>query len=96
MFSNEEEEVKFISRQIVETRQITKYVREILTKLYPNTEIVGLKASVTHNFREKYEFYKIRNLNDCHHAQDAYIMCASGKAFKDSKLLKYEKIKHFF
>ena len=22
-------------------------------------------------------------------------MCASGKAFKDSKLLKYEKIKHF-
>ena len=95
MFSNEEEEVKFISRQIVETRQITKYVREILTKLYPNTEIVGLKASVTHNFREKYEFYKIRNLNDCHHAQDAYIMCASGKAFKDSKLLKYEKIKHF-
>ena len=95
MFSNEEEEVKFISRQIVETRQITKYVREILIKLYPNTEIVGLKASVTHNFREKYEFYKIRNLNDCHHAQDAYIMCASGKAFKDSKLLKYEKIKHF-
>ena len=95
MFSNEEEEVKFISRQIVETRQITKYVREILTKLYPNTEIVGLKSSVTHNFREKYEFYKIRNLNDCHHAQDAYIMCVSGKAFKDSKLLKYEKIKHF-
>lgn len=95
MFSNEEEEIKFISRQIVETRQITKYVREILTNLYPNTEIVGLKASITSNFREKYRLYKIRNLNDCHHAQDAYIMCVTGKAFKESKLLKYEKIKHF-
>ena len=95
MFSNEEEEVKFISRQIVETRQITKYVREILTKLYPNTEIVGLKASVTHNFREKYEFYKIRNLNDCHHAQDAYIMCLNGNIRKELNLFKIDELKKY-
>lgn len=95
MFSNEEEEVKFISRQIVETRQITKYVREILTKLYPDTEIVGLKSSVTHNFREKYEFYKIRNLNDCHHAQDAYIMCLNGNIRKELNLFKIDELKKY-
>lgn len=94
MFSNEEE-VKFISRQIVETRQITKYVREILTKLYPDTEIVGLKSSVTHNFREKYEFYKIRNLNDCHHAQDAYIMCLNGNIRKELNLFKIDELKKY-
>lgn len=95
MFSNDDEKIKFISRQLVETRQITKYVRGLLETAYPNINIFGLKAYITNLFRKKYKIYKIRNLNDCHHAQDAYIMCLVGGVFKKAKLFEYEEIKKF-
>ena len=95
MFSNEDEEAKFIARQLVETRQITKHVRELLKKIYPETEIFGIKSSVTSLFRSKYKLYKIRELNDCHHAQDAYIMCVTGNILKSQNFFEYEKVKYF-
>lgn len=95
MFSNEEEEVNFIARQLVETRQITKHIRGLLSKAYPKTKIQGIKATITHDFRSKYKIYKIRELNDCHHAQDAYIMCIVGNVLNAADFFEYERMKIF-
>lgn len=65
----------FINRQLVETRQISKHVVALLRSLYPDTVIETVKAELTHNLREQYGFYKVREVNDWHHAHDAYLAC---------------------
>jgi CRISPR-associated endonuclease Csn1 len=69
---------KFINRQIVETRQIIKNVAQIISEHYSTTKVVTVRANLTHQFREKYHIYKNRNVNDYHHAHDAYIACIIG------------------
>jgi CRISPR-associated endonuclease Csn1 len=69
----------FINRQLVETRQITKHVADILGSLYPKTNIVYLKANISHNYRERYELFKFREINDYHHAHDAYLAAVLGE-----------------
>lgn len=68
----------FIKRQLVETRQITKYATNILEKLYGNSKVFAIKANLVHDFREKYDILKIREMNDYHHAHDAYINSVIG------------------
>lgn len=71
----------FINRQLVETRQIIKLVVAILQAKYPDTEIISIKASYNHAIRENklYKLYKSREVNDYHHAIDAYLtaICAN-------------------
>lgn len=69
----------FINRQLVETRQITKHVANILNNFYKETKIVYLKANLSHDYRQKYELYKFRELNDYHHAYDAYLTAVLGE-----------------
>jgi CRISPR-associated endonuclease Csn1 len=84
----------FINRQIVETRQITKHVANILNNFYKKTKVIYLKANFSSDFRSKFEIFKYRSLNDFHHAHDAYLAAALGyykeKVFKD---VSYEKLK---
>lgn len=68
----------FINRQLVETRQITKHVANILNNFYKKTKIIYLHANLSHNYREKFELYKYRELNDYHHAHDAYLAACLG------------------
>ena len=68
----------FINRQLVETRQITKHVANILNNFYKKTKIIYLHANLSHNYREKFELYKYRELNDYHHAHDAYLAVCLG------------------
>ena len=68
----------FINRQLVETRQITKHVANIIKSLYKNTNVIYLKASISHNYRERFKLYKYRDLNDFHHAHDAYLAITLG------------------
>jgi len=68
----------FINRQLVETRQITKHVANILNNFYKKTKIIYLHANLSHNYREKFELYKYRDLNDYHHAHDAYLAVCLG------------------
>ena len=70
---------KFISRQLVETRQITKHVANIIENHYKETKVFTVRADLSHEFREKYGIYKNRNVNDFHHAHDAYIACIIGR-----------------
>lgn len=75
-----DEDIKqFINRQLVETRQITKHVANILNEIYKKTNVIYLKSSLSHNYREKFELYKYRDLNDYHHAHDAYLAAVIGE-----------------
>lgn len=69
----------FINRQLVETRQITKHVANILKNFYNSSNIIYLKAELSHNYREKYELFKFRDINDYHHAHDAYLAAVLGE-----------------
>ncbi len=85
----------FINRQLVETRQITKHVANILNCFYKDTKIVYLKANLSHNYREKYELFKFREINDYHHAHDAYLTAVLGE-FKEKYMtrnINYQLIK---
>ncbi len=77
----EEEKAAFIGRQLVETRQSTKACAEILKKAYPDTTIVYTKAKNASEFRHYAGFVKVRDLNDYHHAKDAYLNIVVGNVF---------------
>ncbi|NIB85333.1 type II CRISPR RNA-guided endonuclease Cas9 [Streptococcus sp. CCUG 71758] len=100
---DERDKVGFIKRQLVETRQITKHVAQILDARY-NTEvnekdkknrtvkIITLKSNLVSNFRKEFRLYKIREINDYHHAHDAYLNAVVAKAI----LKKYPKLEPEF
>lgn len=71
----------FIERQIVETRQGTKAVAEILKCALPDTEIVYTKAKPVSQFRQDFDFVKVREMNDLHHAKDAYLNIVVGNTY---------------
>lgn len=77
----------FINRQLVETRQITKHVANIISNLYPNTNVVYLKANLSHDYRDRYDLFKFRDINDYHHAHDAYLAAVLGE-YKEKYLKK--------
>ena len=77
----DEEKASFISRQLVETRQGTKAITQVLKQAFPNTQIVFVKAGVVSDFRKKYEINKLRALNDTHHAKDAYLNIVAGNTY---------------
>ena len=83
----------FESRQLVMTQQSTKLVAQILKANFGESEIVYSKASKAAEFKnrfgefaekagcaEKYraELVKVRELNNLHHAKDAYINIVVG------------------
>ncbi len=71
----------FISRQLVETRQSTKAVANILKQMLPDTEIVYVKARTVSNFRQDFKLPKVREINDLHHAKDAYLNIVVGNTY---------------
>ena len=95
LFETDSDRDKFVQRQLVETRQITKYVTNLLKNEYINTEIYAIRGELTHNFRNKYKIYKNRNINHYHHAQDAYILSIIGntlrKKWKGTEEFKYSE-----
>lgn len=78
----DEEKAAFINRQIVEVRQGTKVVTELLRKTFGDmAEVVYVKAGNVSDFRNKYEFLKCREVNDFHHANDAYLNIVVGNTY---------------
>lgn len=65
----------FLNRQLVETNQIVQFVRQLCEQAYPNTKIILIRASLGHEVRERCGLVKCRELNDYHHAHDAYLAC---------------------
>jgi CRISPR-associated endonuclease Csn1 len=77
----DEELAGFIERQIVETRQSTKYVATLFKRLYPDSEVVYVKAGHVSDFRHDMDIVKVRDINDLHHAQDAYLNIVVGNVY---------------
>lgn len=78
----EEELSGFISRQIVETRQSSKAVAELLKRINENTEIVYVKAPLVSDFRKRpLNELKSRRINDYHHGKDAYLNIVVGDVY---------------
>lgn len=65
----------FINRQLVETSQVVKFVRQMCEQKYSEADVISLRASLTHGLRERCDLVKCRELNDYHHAHDAYLAC---------------------
>ena len=77
----------FINRQIVETSQSTKAVAEIMQRLYSDSNIVYVKAENVSDFRNEMKYVKVREINDLHHAKDAYLNIVVGNVF-DTKFTR--------
>lgn len=82
-----DELASFINRQLVETRQSTKAVAEILKTVFDDSDIVYVKAGNVSDFRHKYDLIKVRDINDYHHAKDAYLNIVVGNVY-DVKFTK--------
>ena len=100
---DEHDKVGFIKCQLVETRQITKHVAQILDARFNtevtekdnkkrNVKIITLKSNLVSSFRKEFELYKVREINDYHHAHDAYLNAVVAKAI----LKKYPKLEPEF
>lgn len=76
-----DELASFIGRQLVETRQSTKAAAEILKKVFENSTIVYAKAGNASRFRQTFDFLKVRDVNDFHHAKDAYLNIVVGNLY---------------
>lgn len=95
----DEEKATFINRQLVETGQGTKAITQVLQQAFQNTRIVFVKASVVSDFRKKFNLCKVRELNDTHHAKDAYlnIVGNAGRLYTVvSSDISYFESKRFF
>lgn len=73
--------VGFVERQIVETRQGTKAVASILKQMLPDSNIVYVKAKTVSQFRQDFDLFKVREMNDLHHAKDAYLNIVVGNSY---------------
>ncbi|WP_143462192.1 type II CRISPR RNA-guided endonuclease Cas9 [Levilactobacillus enshiensis] len=84
----------FINRQLVETRQIIKLVTDILSSQYDpqQTKLVSVKAGLSHQLREELDLPKLRDLNDYHHAFDAFLAARIGTYL----LKRYSNLESFF
>lgn len=77
----EDELSDFVARQLVETRQSTKAVADILSQLLPETEVVYVKAGLVSDFRQGFDLLKCREVNDLHHGKDAYLNIVVGNVY---------------
>lgn len=76
---SDKEKERFIARQLVETRQICVHVKNLIQKYYPEVRVVVVHAPLSSEFRKKFNLYKVREINDFHHAQDAYLAAMIGQ-----------------
>lgn len=67
----------FINRQLVETRQITKHLARMLEEKYRNSlkkeKVFTIRAGMGSEYRDYHDLPKSRDINDFHHAKDAYL-----------------------
>ncbi len=70
---------RFLQRTIVETRQIGKHVKEILTNTYDDIKIYNISSHFTDAFRKKIDLPKVRDLTIKHHCEDAYMLAVVTK-----------------
>lgn len=83
----DDELANFVNRQLVETGQATKAIADLFKFTFPESEIVYVKAGNVTEFRNKFKLYKCREVNNFHHAHDAYLNIVVGNVY-DTKFTK--------
>lgn len=78
---------EFVARQLTITQQSTKALAHLLEERYPNTRIVYSKAGNVSEFRQDFNLPKNREVNDLHHAKDAYLNIVVGNVY-DTRFTK--------
>lgn len=68
----------FINRQLVETSQVIKLTATILQSEFPDSKIIEVPAKYNSILRKQFDLYKSREVNDYHHAIDAYLSTIVG------------------
>ena len=80
----EQEKLGFINRQLVETRQSMKAVTNLLKGIYPDSEIIYVKANLAAELKQVLDVTpKVRSINDLHHAKDAYLNIVAGNVHNE-------------
>lgn len=75
----------FANRQLNDTGFIVRTVQQLLKRRFPQVQTRGVKPKLGSVMRAKFAeegysgFYKIRNLNNFHHAKDAYLAAVLGQ-----------------
>ena len=84
----------FVNRQLVETRQITKHLARMLTEKYHDslTEVFTIRAGMSSEYRRIHDLPKCREVNDLHHAKDAYLAAVLAQYVK----IRYPKLDKTF
>ena len=84
----------FVNRQLVETRQITKHLARMLTEKYhdSSTEVFTIRAGMSSEYRRIHDLPKCREVNDLHHAKDAYLAAVLAQYVK----IRYPKLDKTF
>ena len=77
----EQEKLGFVNRQITFTSQSVKAVCDILKMTDPSSKIIYSKAGLVSDFRGVFSLPKVRDLNDFHHANDAYLNIVVGDVY---------------
>lgn len=95
----------FANRQLTVTSQAVKAVRDVLQWNYDHDrryagfgddqkpELVFPKAELTSMFRRKFDIVKCREINDLHHAHDAYLNIVVGECIKSFYNMKWKQEK---
>ncbi len=78
---SDEEMAEFINRQLVETRQSTKVIADLLKNIFKESKIVYVKAGLVSEFRQDFKLLKERDVNDLHHAHDAFLNIIVGNGY---------------
>lgn len=87
---NENDINDFLNRQLTETSQTIKIVKTILNIYYPETKVVLVKAGIVSDFRnEVLKMSKCREMNDLHHAKDAYLTIVVGRVYTAKMTKRY-------
>ena len=91
---SEDRVADFVNRQLVETRQITKHLARMLSEKYHNssTEVFTIRAGMSSEYRRIHDLPKCREVNDLHHAKDAYLAAVLAQYVK----IRYPKLDKTF
>ena len=76
-----EEKGAFLNRQLVFTHQAVKSFASILERTNKDSKVIYSKASNVSEFRQKFNLLKSRDINDFHHAHDAYLNIVVGNTY---------------
>jgi len=85
----------FVNRQLTMTNQAVKAVCDTLINIgYDKSKIIYSKASFVSDFRNYFNFIKIRDLNNYHHAHDAYLNIVVGNFYNKYFTNNFTKAKY--